>query len=56
MRTVNISDLKARLGDALQLAAALEWCEDSPQGRAFLSADRKLRESAVLSGFDVQQL
>jgi len=38
---------------ALQLAAALEWCEDIPQGRVFLAADQKLREgmgSADLTG------
>jgi predicted nucleic acid-binding protein len=43
-------ELKA--ADALQLAAALEWCEDMPQGRVFLAADQRLREAAVLSGFD----
>ena len=43
-------DLKA--ADALQLAAALEWCENIPQGRVFLAADQRLREAAVLSGFD----
>lgn len=41
-----------RAADSLQLAAALEWCEDSPQGRVFLSGDQKLREAALLSGFD----
>jgi predicted nucleic acid-binding protein len=43
-------DLKA--ADAMQLAAALEWCENDPQGKLFLAADKKLREAAVLSGFD----
>lgn len=43
-------DLKA--ADALQLAAAMEWCENVPQGKVFLAADQKLREAAVLSGFD----
>ena len=43
-------DLKA--ADALQLAAALDWCEDAPHGEVFLTADQKLREAAVLSGFD----
>jgi predicted nucleic acid-binding protein len=41
-----------RAADALQLAAALEWCQDVPQGRVFLTADQKLREAAVLAGFD----
>lgn len=39
-------------GDALQLAAALEWCENEPRGKMFLTADRRLREAAMLSGFD----
>ena len=43
-------DLKA--ADAMQLAAALDWCEDSPRGEVFLTADQRLREAAVLSGFD----
>lgn len=47
-------DLKA--ADALQLAAALEWCENLPQGKVFLAADQKLREAAVLSGFDGRRL
>ena len=42
--------------DALQLAAATEWCEDAPQGRIFLTADRRLREAASLSGFDAQAI
>jgi predicted nucleic acid-binding protein len=41
-----------RAADALQLAAALDWCEDAPQGQVFLAADQRLREAAVLSGFD----
>jgi predicted nucleic acid-binding protein len=41
-----------RAADALQLAAALEWCDDVPQGRVFLTADQKLRDAAVLAGFD----
>jgi predicted nucleic acid-binding protein len=41
-----------RAADALQLAAALEWCQDAPQGRVFLTADQKLREAAILAGFD----
>jgi predicted nucleic acid-binding protein len=44
-----------RAADSLQLAAALQWCEDVPQGRVFLTADRKLKEAALLTGFDVSQ-
>ena len=47
-------DLKA--ADAMQLAAALDWCEDSPHGEIFLTADQKLREAALLSGFDAKAL
>ena len=42
--------------DSLQLAAALEWCEDVPQGRVFLTADERLRQAALLSGFDAAQI
>jgi predicted nucleic acid-binding protein len=45
-----------RAADSFQLAAALEWCEDAPQGRVFLTTDRKLREAALLSGFDAEHL
>jgi len=45
-----------RAADSFQLAAALEWCEDAPQGRVFLTMDQKLREAALLSGFDAQQM
>lgn len=45
-----------RAADSLQLAAALEWCANMPQGRPFLTADQKLKEAALLSGFDGKQL
>ena len=45
-----------RAGDSLQLAAALQWCEDAPQGRVFLTADRRLREAARSNGFDAQEI
>jgi predicted nucleic acid-binding protein len=41
-----------RAADALQLAAALEWCDAAPSGRKFLTADKRLRDAAVLTGFD----
>jgi hypothetical protein len=50
VRLVNRHSLRA--ADALQLAAALEWCEDAPQGQVFLAVDHNLREAAMLSGFD----
>lgn len=54
MQLVDRYDLRA--ADALPLAAALVWCEDIPQGRVFLTADQKLREAAMLSGFDAKQM
>jgi predicted nucleic acid-binding protein len=45
-----------RAADSLQLAAALEWCEDAPQGRSFLSADGRLREAALQGGFDARKI
>jgi predicted nucleic acid-binding protein len=41
-----------RAADAFQLAAALEWCVDVPQGRKLLTADARLFQAALLSGFD----
>ena len=40
--------------DALQLAAALEWCEGQPHGNVFLTIDRRLREAAGLAGFELE--
>jgi predicted nucleic acid-binding protein len=45
-----------RAADALQLAAAIEWCEDQPDGRVFLTADQRLREAALLCGFETGPL
>ena len=53
VQVVERYDLRA--ADSLQLAAALAWCEDAPQGRVFLTADQKLREAARLSGFDAKE-
>jgi hypothetical protein len=45
-----------RAADAFQLAAALEWCEGAPRGEVFLAADARLREAAVLNGFDAKPI
>jgi predicted nucleic acid-binding protein len=45
-----------RAADSLQLAAALAWCEGTPQGRVFLTADEKLGEAAMLSGFEARPI
>jgi predicted nucleic acid-binding protein len=50
MQLVDRYDLKA--ADAMQLAAALDWCENVPRREIFPTADQELREAAVLSGFD----
>jgi len=54
IQLVDRYDLRA--ADSFQLAAALEWCEYAPQGRVFLTADQKLRDAALLSGFDAKQM
>jgi predicted nucleic acid-binding protein len=43
-----------RAADALQLAAALEWCERQPKGKVFLTFDNRLREAAGLAGFTLE--
>jgi len=52
LHLVERCDLRA--ADSLQLAAALEWCEGVPQGRVLLTADERLRQAAILNGFDAQ--
>ncbi|MFQ6046721.1 MAG: type II toxin-antitoxin system VapC family toxin [Gemmatimonadales bacterium] len=42
-----------RAGDALQLAAALVWAEESPTGREMVSLDERLRDAALREGFEV---
>jgi len=39
--------------DAFQLAAALVWCMEKPQGRLFVCADLRLRGAAEKVGFTV---
>lgn len=39
--------------DALQLAAALVWCRERPQGRAFVVLDARLSSAAARVGFTV---
>ena len=47
---------KLRAADALQLAAALVWCVDRPQGRALIGADGNLSDAASAEGFTVIRL
>jgi predicted nucleic acid-binding protein len=50
-RLVAVHPLRA--ADALQLAAALIWCEEQPHGERFVSLDGRLRDAARNEGFDV---
>ena len=47
---------KLRAADALQLAAALVWCEDRPRGRALIADDGNLSEAARAEGFTIIRL
>ena len=42
-----------RAADALQLAAALTWCNRYPRGKTFISGDDRLLEAAEKEGFDI---
>lgn len=42
-----------RAADALQLAAALIWADESPAGLEFVCLDQNLREAASREGFKV---
>jgi predicted nucleic acid-binding protein len=42
-----------RAADALQLAAALEWCGGRPSGRTFHTLDGRLATAARREGFEV---
>ena len=47
---------KLRAADALQLAAALVWCENRPRGRALIGDDGNLCEAARGEGFTIIRL
>ncbi|MEO6223864.1 MAG: PIN domain-containing protein [Vicinamibacterales bacterium] len=51
-RLVSVHPLRA--ADALQLAAALIWCEEQPHGEVFVCLDDRLRDAALREGFDVR--
>jgi uncharacterized protein len=50
-RLVAVHPLRA--ADALQLAAALLWCEEQPHNEGFVSLDARLRAAAQNEGFEV---
>jgi hypothetical protein len=42
---------RLRAAHALQLGAALVWCEEQPAGETFVCLDRRLRAAARREGF-----
>lgn len=52
LRLVAVHPLRA--ADALQLAAALIWAEETPAGRQLVTLDERLREAARREGFTVR--
>lgn len=47
---------KLRAADALQLAAALQWCAQHPRGRTFIGGDNDLSRAAEAEGFSMIHL
>ncbi|HEY6321861.1 MAG TPA: hypothetical protein VJA16_09915 [Thermoanaerobaculia bacterium] len=43
----------ASAADSLQLAAAIDWCEERTTGAGFVCLDQRLRSAALREGFDV---
>jgi predicted nucleic acid-binding protein len=48
-----VSTRALRAADALQLAAALDWCNEAPRAEAFVCLDGRLRGAARAEGFTV---
>jgi predicted nucleic acid-binding protein len=49
---INLLDAHSlRTGDALQLAAALVWCDEKPHRRVFVSYDKQFADAARQLGF-----
>lgn len=48
-----LDDYPLRTGDALQLAAALVWCQENPRRRIFVCFDDRLTNAAKAVGFTV---
>ena len=51
-RLLSIHPLRA--ADALQLAAAVIWAQETPGGLEFVCLDQNLREAALKEGFSIQ--
>lgn len=45
-----------RAADSLQLAAALIWCQQRPEGKTFICGDQRLSDAAKSAGFAVAEL
>jgi uncharacterized protein len=45
-----------RAADSLQFAAAMIWCQQRPEKRAFVCGDQRLSKAAVSAGFSVVEL
>lgn len=48
-----LSSHPLRAADALQLAAALVSCDDTPFDETFVALDQRLREAALREGFTI---
>lgn len=51
-RLLSIHPLRA--ADALQLAAALIWAQETPRGLEFVCLDQNLRDAALKEGFSIR--
>jgi predicted nucleic acid-binding protein len=45
-----------RATDSLQLAAALTWCRQRPDGKTFICSDKRLNEAAKAIGFSIVEI
>ena len=53
LATVLLRRHPLRAADALQLGAALDWVDNDPTGRGFVTFDARLATAAALEGFTV---
>jgi uncharacterized protein len=56
LATDSLENYVLRAADALQLAAALIWCQKRPARRNFICADRRLSQAAMTAGFSVVEI
>jgi predicted nucleic acid-binding protein len=53
---IQLERFPIRAGDALQLGAALIWCNQKPRGRLFVCNDVRLGHAARQAGFAVESV